>query len=105
MNRFNFAKFSSTITLCLAGLAVHAQAPAGAPGSTESVVCAVADDLTSAQRGIVRSAAQGIGPLRQFVERTQLIYGLNTMEAIAWLDAHPKARATCVVQVASAQTQ
>lgn len=105
MNRFTLSKLASAVTLCLASLGVQAQAQAGASGSTESVVCAVADDLTLAQRGIVKAAAQGNGSLRMYVRRTQLIYGLNTMEALGWLEAHPQARATCVVRVASAQVQ
>ena len=88
---------------CVAALSVQAQerSPAVSSVGTLASVCASAADLTVAQRGVVQTAAQGVVPLRQFVDRTRLIFELDMMEVTTWLEL----RQGCAQRVSSAATR
>jgi len=57
-----------------------------AAASTGAAECRPAEGLTRVERQLVDKAAQGIRPLVQFIHRTRMIYQLDVMETVAWLD-------------------
>lgn len=57
--------------------------------------CAGAAHLLYTQRRIADLATQGVVPLRQFILRTRMIYQLDLMEAVAWLDQRRALLAAC----------
>jgi hypothetical protein len=85
-----------TASLCIAPFLTHAQdAQLATATAISNAECAGAAHLSYVQGRIVEKAAQGIVPLRQFVWRTRMIYQLDTMETVAWLDQRRALLAAC----------
>jgi hypothetical protein len=87
-------------SIIVAALALLASAPLSAlaidTASTPSAAeCARSASLSSVQRQLVDKAAQGIRPLVQYIYRTRMIYQLDVMETIAWLDQRREMRQAC----------
>ena len=97
MNRTLSTLIPLTASLCIAPSLVHAQdALVTTAATTNSYAeCAGAAHLSFLQGRIVEKAAQGIVPLRQFVWGTRMIYQLDTMETVAWLDQRRELLAAC----------
>ena len=57
--------------------------------------CASAAHLSYPQRRVAELATQGFVPLRQFILRTRMIYQLDLMESVAWLDRRGALLAAC----------
>lgn len=80
-----------------ASLSVHAAdslqlAAASAPSAAE---CQRSASLTRVQRQLVDRAAEGMRPLVQYIHRTRMIYQLDVMETVAWLDQRRELRQAC----------
>ena len=80
-----------------APLSVHAGdslqlAAAPAPSAAE---CQRSASLTRVQRQLVDKAAEGMRPLAQYIYRTRMIYQLDVMETVAWLDQRRELRQAC----------
>jgi hypothetical protein len=102
MNRILSTLIPLTASLCIAPFLAHAQDVQVATAATVSnAECAAAAQLSHVQRRIVEKAAQGVVPLRQFVWGTRMIYQLDTMESVAWLDQRRALLAACEQRVAS----
>jgi len=96
MNRTLAVLIPLTASLCIAPFLGHAQdAQVTTPTTISSAECSLAAHLSSLQGRIVDKAAQGTVPLRQFVWRTRMIYQLDTMETVAWLDQRRALLAAC----------
>ena len=96
MNRTFSTLILLTATLCIAPFLAHAQdAQVTTPITIASAECANAAHLSYVQGRIAEKATQGTVPLRQFVWRTRMIYQLDTMETIAWLDQRRALLAGC----------
>jgi hypothetical protein len=93
MNRTFFTLTALTASLCIAPSATNAQDARLAAASNAE--CARAAHLSHVQRRIVEKAAQGVVALRQFVWRTRMIYQLDTMETVAWLEQRRALLAAC----------
>ena len=90
------ALISLSASLYIAPLPTHAQAAQVTTAATLlNAECAGAAPLSYAQGRIVEKAAQGIVPLRQFVWRTRMIYQLDLLESVAWLDQRRALLAAC----------
>jgi hypothetical protein len=94
MNRILFASISLAASLCIAPFPAHAQ-DAQAAAATTNAECAGAANLSTLQGRIVEKAAQGLVPLRQFTWRTRMIYQLDPVETVAWLDQRRALLAAC----------
>ena len=96
MNRTLSALIPLTASLCIAPVLTHAH---DAQVTTATMIsngeCAGAAHLTKLQGRIVEKATQGIRPLHQFVWRTRMIYQLDLMESVAWLDQRRALLAAC----------
>jgi hypothetical protein len=102
MNRILSTLIPLTASLCIASSLAHAQDVQIATATTVSdAECAGAARLSHVQARIVEKAAQGVVPLRQFVWGTRMIYQLDTMESVAWLDQRRTLLAACGQRVAS----
>lgn len=87
VNRTLFTLIPLTASLCIAPFLAHAQDAQITPATTISnAECAGAAHLSHLHGRIVEKAAQGIVPLHQFIWRTRMIYQLDLMESVAWLD-------------------
>ena len=96
MNRTLITLIPLTASLCIAPFLTHAQdAQLTTATAISNAECAGAAHLSYVQGRIVEKAAQGIVPLRQFVWRTRMIYQLDTMETVAWLDQRRALLAAC----------
>jgi hypothetical protein len=96
MNRTVSTLILLTAALCTAPFLAHAQdAQATTATLISNAECAGAVHLTYVQGRIVEKATQGIVPLRQFVWRTRMIYQLDLMESVAWLDQRRALLAAC----------
>lgn len=96
MNRTLSTLIPLTASLCIAPFPTHAQdAQLAAATAFSNAECAGAAHLSHVQGRIVEKAAQGVVPLRQFVWRTRMIYQLDTMETVAWLDQRRALLAAC----------
>ena len=96
MNRTLSTLIPLAASLCIAPFLAHAQdAQAIAAAAISNAECAGAAPLSYAQGRIVEKAAQGIVPLRQFVWRTRMIYQLDLLESVAWLDQRRALLAAC----------
>jgi hypothetical protein len=71
-----------------------------AAAATGAAECRAAPGLTRVERQVVDKAAQGVRPLMQFIQRTRMIYQLDAMETVAWLDRQREAQRTCALGVA-----
>ncbi|WP_280155956.1 hypothetical protein [Piscinibacter sp. XHJ-5] len=81
--------------LCIAPFPAHAQDAEAAAVRTSDAGCASAATLSNLQGRIVDKAVQGTVPLRQFVWRTRMIYQLDVMDTLAWIDQRRAALAAC----------
>ena len=71
-----------------------------AAAATGAAECRAAPGLTRVERHLVDKAAQGVRPLMLFIQRTRMIYQLDAMETVAWLDRQREAQRTCALGVA-----
>jgi hypothetical protein len=81
-----------------APLSVHAGDSlqlAAAPAAPSAAECERSASLTRVQRQLVDRAAQGTRPLAQYIYRTRMIYQLDVMETVAWLDQRRELRQAC----------
>lgn len=76
---------------------------AAAPAGDSTIACA-AQSTTLAERRIGEQAAKGLPSLIGFVNRTQPIYQLRLVDAVAWLDAERERRNACMTASANAIT-
>ena len=96
MNRTLSALISLTASLCIASLPAQAQdAQVSAATTISNAECAGTAHQSHVQRRIIEKAAQGIVPLRQFVWRTRMVYQLDLMDTVAWLDRQRALLAAC----------
>jgi hypothetical protein len=96
MNRTLSALIPLTASLCIVPFPAHAQdARLTTAATISNAECAGAAHQSYVQGRIVEKAAQGMAPLRQFVWRTRMIYQLDLMETVAWLDQRRALLATC----------
>jgi hypothetical protein len=96
MNRTLATLIPLTASVCIAPFLAHAQDAQLTTATTISnAECAGAAHLSYLQGRIVEKAARGIVPLRQFVWGTRMIYQLDTMETVAWLDQRRALLAAC----------
>jgi len=96
MNRTPLNLILLTASLCIAPPPTHAQDAQVAIATTVSdAECARAAHLTQVQGRIVEKAKQGMVPLRQFVWGARMIYQLDLLEAVAWLDQRRALLAAC----------
>ena len=96
MNRTLSTLIPLTASLCIAPFLAHAQDTTVIAATTISnAECAVPVHQSYLQRRIVEKAAQGIGPLRQFVWNTRMIHRLDLMQTVAWLDQRRALLAAC----------
>ena len=72
---------------------------AAAAGKT---ACNAPESLGHVQRRIVEKAAEGGPSVLQFVHRTRMIYQLDPIETVHWLDRRRAAKAACAVALADA---
>jgi len=72
-----------------------------APAGESSAACA-APPTSLTERRIVEQAAKGMPSLIGFVNRTQPIYQLRVVDAVAWLDAERERRNACMTASAAA---
>ncbi|WP_280151712.1 hypothetical protein [Piscinibacter sp. XHJ-5] len=87
MNRTLSTWIPLTASVCIAPFLAHAQDAKVTTATTIwNAECAGAAHLSHLQGRLVDKAAQGTVPLRQFVWRTRMIYQLDLMETVAWLD-------------------
>ena len=85
-------------TLTLTALALVCSASFGARAAGDNTIRLAAESTTTAaecradaslgrvERQLLDKAAQGIRPLVQFIHRTRMIYQLDVLETVAWLD-------------------
>jgi hypothetical protein len=66
-----------------------------APASDASIACAPAT-RSLVERRIVEEAARGLPALISFVNRTQPIYRLRVVDAVAWIDAERERSVACM---------
>jgi hypothetical protein len=76
-------------------------ASVAAPAGESSAACA-ATPTSLPERRIVEQAAKGLPSLIGFVNRTQPIYQLRLVDAVAWLDAERDRRSACMTASAQA---
>lgn len=76
-------------------------ASAAAPAES-SVASCMAPRLSLVQRRVSEEAARGLPTLISFVNRTQPIYQLRLVDAVALLDAERERRNECVTASAAA---
>ena len=76
-------------------------ASAAAPAES-SVASCMAPRLSLVQRRVSEEAARGLPSLISFVNRTQPIYQLRLVDAVAMLDAERERRNECVTASAAA---
>jgi len=96
MNRTLCTLIPLAAFLCIAPIRAHAQdAPLNAATTIANAECAGMAHLSPLQGRIAGKAAQGSVPLRQFIWRTRMIYQLDTMETVAWLDQRRALLAAC----------
>ena len=101
MNRTLSTLIPLTASLCIVPFLTHAQDAQLTTATTISnAECAGAAHQSYLQGRIVEKAAQGIVPLRQFVWRTRMIYQLDLMETVAWLDQQRALLAACEQRLA-----
>ena len=88
--------------LCSASFSARAgdDATVLAAASTGAAECHSDAGLTRVERLVVARAAQGIRPFAHFVYRTRMIYHLNLMQTVAWLDQRREAQRACMTSVA-----
>lgn len=101
MNRY----ITLTALALLCGASFSARADDGdtlqvaAATATGAAECRTAG-LTRVEHQVVDKAAQGPRALVQFVHRTRMIYQLDAMETVAWLDRQRDAQRTCALGLA-----
>ena len=96
MNRTLTTLFPLAASLCIATCPAHVQAaPFTTAATVASAGCASATPLSHVQARIVEKAEQGVVPLRQFVWRTRMVYQLDLLESVAWLDQRRAQLADC----------
>ena len=89
--------FAAAISLAICGAALLlvsapvAGAPVNAP-SCELPYLAAAH----VQRKVIEKAKLGIVPLRQYVWNTRIVYGLDLMKTVDWLDQARVVQTSCV---------
>jgi hypothetical protein len=105
MNRTVCTLTTLAASLCIAPIPALAQDVQVATATTISAAeCAGAAHLNNMQGRIVAEAAQGIVPLRQLLWRTRMIYQLDLMETVAWLDQRRALLAACEQRSAGTDT-
>ena len=96
MNRTLSTLIPLTASLCIAPFLAHAQdATVIAAATISNAECAGTVHLSYVQGRIVEKASRGIVPLRQFVWRTRMVYQLDLMDTVAWLDQRRALLAAC----------
>ena len=99
MHRHSLAyiPFAAAISVAVCGSALLlVSAPvAGAP--VNAPTCALPYlAAPRVQQKIIEKAALGIVPLRQYVWNTRIVYGLDLMQTVDWLDQARVAQTGCV---------
>jgi hypothetical protein len=97
MNRTFCTLITLAASVCIAPLQARAQDAQvmTATSTVSEAECAGAAHLSYTQRRVAELATQGIVPLRQFILRTRMIYQLDLMETVAWLDHRRALMAAC----------
>ena len=94
----------SIVALCLALPATsRAQAvdPTVAAVTPSAAECARVEALSNTQRRVVDQAAGGVKSLISFVHGTRMIYQLDLMETVRWLEARQASQRACAIAAAS----
>ena len=96
MNRTLCTLITLAASVCIAPFQARAQDAQVMTATTVSEAeCAGATHLSYTKRRVAELATQGIVPLRQFIWRTRMIYQLDLMETVAWLDHRRALLAAC----------
>jgi len=96
MNRTALTSIPLAAALCIAPFLAHAQdSQLSAAATVSNAECARAAHLSPLQGRVVEKAGQGILPLHEFIWRTRMIYQLDTLETVAWLDQRRAVLAAC----------
>ena len=96
MNRTFCTSITLAAAVCIAPFAARAQDARVTTAATVSQAeCAGAAHLSYTQRRVADLATQGIDPLRHFILRTRMIYQLDLMETVEWLDRRRALLAAC----------
>ena len=96
MNRTFCTLITLAACVCVAPIqALAKDAEAIEIASTSAAECAGAAHLSYVHGRVAELAIQGIDPLRQFLLRTRMIYQLDLMETVAWLDRRRALLAAC----------
>jgi hypothetical protein len=83
------------IGVCASALSLVSAPAAGAP--VNAPTCALPYlAAPHVQRKIIEAATLGIVPLRQYVWNTRIVYGLDLMQTVDWLDQARAAQSACV---------
>ena len=75
---------------------------ASAAAPAESTLACTAPSQSLAERRVTAEAARGLPSLIRFVHRTQPIYQLNVVDAVAMIDADRERRSACMTASAGA---
>jgi hypothetical protein len=97
MNRTLCTLITLAASVCIAPFQARAQDAQviTAAATVSEAECAGAARLSSTQGRVAELATQGVVPLRQFILRTRMIYQLDMMETVAWLDHRRALLAAC----------
>lgn len=96
MNRTFCTLITLAASVCIAPFQARAQdAQIMTATMVSEAECAGAAHLSYTQGRVAELATQGIVPLRQFILRTRMIYQLDLMETVAWLDHRRALLAAC----------
>jgi len=96
LRTFAFTVVVAALAAPIAGVA----APAG-----ESSAACTAAPSSLVERRIADEAARGLPSLVGFVNRTQPIYQLRLVDAVAWLDTERERRNACITASARGLTE
>lgn len=103
MNRPFCTLITVAASLCIAPIQALAKDAQVIPATaTSAAECAGAAPLSHVHARVADVATRGIDPLRQFILRTRMIYQLDLMETVAWLDQRRALLAACEERSASA---
>jgi hypothetical protein len=96
MNRTFCTLITLAASVCVAPIQALAKDSQVIPTTmTSAAECAGATHLCYVHGRVADLATQGIVPLRQFLLRTRMIYQLDLIETVAWLDQRRALLAAC----------
>ncbi len=91
------------LALAAAGPAAAGNSVQGSADSSsaDTPACSERQPLAGLDARVVAKAAQGVDSLRNFIEVSRGVYGLEMASTVAWLDRQRAAEAACNIAVAT----